>query len=150
MSDKPGFEIYKTHYPVPERFRLGDPVLVREITGMDWPEFVEALERMEAEDSVDQVVLVGLMAVAFWQGNPTMTRDKVRRVIERVWQEDAEVVGMDDNEDDVSVGDVVPPAEGGVMPPSSATGSNGTQDASSDTTNQNDSGVQSLVTGAPV
>ena len=33
-SDQPGFEIAGRLYPVPQGFRLGDPALVREVTGM--------------------------------------------------------------------------------------------------------------------
>ena len=118
MPDRDGVEIYKRFYPWPDSFRLGDPVLVKEITGMRWPDFVQALDDQnqaieEAQEmggpatQPDQVVLAGLIAVAFWQGNPLMSRDKARRALERIPMEDIEVVDGDEGEADVG-----PPAEG--------------------------------------
>jgi hypothetical protein len=119
MPDRDGVEIYKRFYAWPDRFRIGDPVLVKEITGMRWPDFVQALDDQneaiaEAEEmggpspNPDQVVLAGLIAIAFWQGNPQMSRDKARRALERVWMEDVEVVDGDEGEADLG-----PPASGG-------------------------------------
>lgn len=116
-----GVEIYKKFYPWPSRFRLGDPVLVKEVTGMSWPEFVAALDEQdrsieEAKASgeeipeADQVIVAGLIAVAFWQGNPHMTRDKARRSLERIPMEELELVGEEDEDD------AVPPAEAGEKP----------------------------------
>lgn len=95
-SMEDGVEIYNRFYPWPSQFRLGDPVLVREVTGMSWPEFVAALDTFEDEDTPDQVVLAGLIAVAFWQGNPQMTREKARRAIEKTPQDMIEVVEGDE------------------------------------------------------
>lgn len=143
-----GFEIYKRFYPFPDRFRLGDPVLVREVTGMDWPEFVDALEQMETNGDTDQVVLAGLAAVAFWQGNHTMSRDKVRRIMERTPQEDVELVGFDDD-DEVEAGDVSPPAAQDGTLPSPSNGSAGTPAAvCSGETSQNGSGPLLSTTSA--
>jgi len=119
MPDRDGVEIYKRFYPWPNTFRLGDPVLVKEITGMRWPDFCLALDEQnqaidEAEEmggpapQPDQVVLAGLIAVAFWQGNPTMTRDKARRALERIPMEDIEIIEGDEGEADVG-----PPVSGG-------------------------------------
>ena len=111
MAEKAGVEVYSRFYPWPEEFRLGDPVLVREVTGMDWPEFIGAMadqqESMrearetggEAPD-MDQVVLAGVIAVAFWQGNPQMSREKARRAIERCPQDRIEIVDGDGDEED--------------------------------------------------
>jgi hypothetical protein len=95
-----GVEIYKKFYPWPERFRLGDPVLVKEVTGMRWPDFVAALDEMNEDEAPDQVVLAGMIAVAFWQGNPTMTRDRARRAIEKIPQDDVELIDGDEDEED--------------------------------------------------
>lgn len=100
-----GVEIFNRFYPWPTKFRLGDPVLVREVTGMDWPDFVRAMNAQEDEEAPDQVVLAGLIAVAFWQGNPQMTREKARRTVERVPQDKVEIVEGDEGGDDG------PPAE---------------------------------------
>ena len=110
MPDRDGVEIYKRFYPWPESFRLGDPVLVKEVTGMRWPDFAQALDEMDPEEAPDQVVLAGLIAVAFWQGNPLMSRDKVRRTLERIPMEEFEIVEGDEGPVE---GDASPPAEGG-------------------------------------
>jgi hypothetical protein len=141
---KSGFEIYKVFYPMPERFRLSDPVLVREVTGMAWPDFLAASERMEVEEEVDQIVLYGMAAVAFWQGNPLMSREKIRRTLERVWQDDLELIAGDEEEADVG-----PPPEGGVTPPSPPTESNGSPAGSSEPLSLSSSGSHGLPTGSP-
>jgi hypothetical protein len=121
MPDRDGVEIYKRFYPWPDSFRLGDPVLVKEITGMRWPDFVQALDDQnrsmeEAEEmgeeppQPDQVVLAGLIAIAFWQGNALMSRDKARRALERIPMEDIEVVDGDEGEVDLR-----PPVEGSAV-----------------------------------
>jgi hypothetical protein len=166
MPDRDGVEIYKRFYPWPDAFRLGDPVLVKEITGMRWPDFAAALQdQNEAIDEAvemglpspepDQVVLAGLIAVAFWQGNPHMSREKARRALERIPMEDIEVIDGDEGE--VELG---PPALGGVedaaLPPRMT--SNGSehspeesletsrQDSSLDVTSPNGSGLP----GSPI
>lgn len=117
MPDKDGVEIYKRFYPWPDRFRLGDPVLVKEITGMRWPDFVAALNDVDEDEAPDQVVLAGLIAVAFWQGNPQMSRDKARRAVEKIPQDDIEVIESDEADD------VSPPALTGAGNQSSTTSS---------------------------
>lgn len=108
-----GVEIFGRFYPWPSKFRLGDPVLVREVTGMDWPEFVRALDAMDEDDAPDQVVLAGMIAVAFWQGNQQMTREKARRTIEKIPQDKIEIVEGDDER---------PPDEAAGEPPSTTSG----------------------------
>ena len=119
MPDRSGVEIYKRFYPWPDAARLGDPVLVSEITGMKWPDFeiaqaeysqaVEDAREMGGEPpSPDPILFVGMVAIAFWQGNPMMTRDKARRALERISMDDIELIDGDDLEDDVG-----PPAQGG-------------------------------------
>jgi len=118
MADQSGVEVYKRFYPWPNSFRLGDPVLVNQMTGMTWPEFTAALDAQnqaiaEAEEmgdeppQADQVVLAGLIAVAFWQGNPHMSRDKARRALERVPMEEIEMIDeeTDDRPPDLAAGE---------------------------------------------
>ena len=142
MPDRDGVEIYKRFYPWPDSFRLGDPVLVNQITGMRWPDFTQALDEQnqameEAEEMgtempvPDQVVLAGLIAVAFWQGNPTMSRDKARRALERIPMEDIEVIDGDEGEADLG-----PPAQGGeeAAPMTPSNGSEVSQEQFTETT----------------
>jgi hypothetical protein len=168
MPDRSGVEIYKRFYAWPDTFRLGDPVLVKEVTGMKWPDFAAALDEQnqaieEAEEmggpapQPDQVVLAGLIAVAFWQGNPMMSRDKARRALERIPMDDIEVIDGDEGEADVG-----PPAPGGEeaattpSTPSSAfvpspeqSTETSPQDSNSDETNPNGSGLHGLPTTFP-
>ncbi len=105
MPEQDGFELYKRFYPWPDKFRLGDPVLVQQVTGMRWPEFCSALDEIDPDEPADQVVMLGLIAVSFWQGNPQMSREKVRRIIERMPQDELDIIEGDVEDD------VVPPAE---------------------------------------
>lgn len=144
MPDRDGVEINKRFYPWPERFRLGDPVLVKEVTGMRWAEFAQALDELDPEEAPDQVVLAGLIAVAFWQGNQQMSRDKVRRTVERIQMENIEIVEGDEGEADAS-----PPAEGGEKPPTTQRSSDAEPDSSSDVTSPNGSGSPGSPTTSP-
>lgn len=123
MAAQDGVEIYGRFYPWPERFRLGDPVLVREVTGMDWPEFVRALDETDPDEAPDQVVLAGLVAVAFWQGNQQMSREKARRTVERIPQDKLEIIEGDD---------ASPPAQAAGEPPSTSSTTSGDSRAESD------------------
>jgi hypothetical protein len=76
LSDEPGFSIGTEFYPFPSSFRLGDPVLVAEVTGISWNEFAEML------DDGDPRTLAGLVAVAVWQKNPGWRRERVLRYVE--------------------------------------------------------------------
>lgn len=78
--DDPGFEIDGRLYPMPQSFRLGDPVLVTQLTGLTWPQFAEALDDPDRQQ--DPVILLGLIGVAVWQGNHGWTRDRAARYVE--------------------------------------------------------------------
>ena len=167
MADQAGVEIYKRFYPWPDRFRLGDPVLVQQITGMSWPDFTRANEEQsqaieEARESgeeatVDQVVLAGLVAIAFWQGNPHMSREKARRTLERIPMEEIEIVGDDVEEVDSRPPDVETTAGGTPSMTSSASDASPEaaekteilQDSISDETNPNGSGLPSSPNARP-
>lgn len=76
-------------YPVPSAFRLADPVLVKDVTGLEWPEFEarytttrEAVSR--GEKAGDAIIVLGLIAVAVWQMNPSWKRERVARFVEQV------------------------------------------------------------------
>ncbi len=121
MAQQEGFEIYNRFYPSPQRFRMGDPVLVREVTGMEWPQFASGLDAQgeeyrslleqgrEDEFEADQVLLLGLMSVAFWHGNSQMSRFKVVKAVERIPIEEVKFIAGDE---EVDADD--PPAQTGV------------------------------------
>lgn len=116
MADA-GFEIKGRFYPFVESFRLGDPVLVERLTGLEWHEWIERLpdgdDPTADGDLSDPLVMLGMVGVAIWQGNPSWARDKVARYVERLNMEDVEATG-DDQEDEF---DPPPPAPA-TAPPS--------------------------------
>ncbi len=87
MADR--FEIFDKEYPLPQAFRMGDPVLVEEVTGLTWGEFSD---RMDDADG-DPAIMLGMLAVAVWQTNPRWRRDKVARYVEGLKIEDVKFVG---------------------------------------------------------
>ena len=121
-------------------------MLVKEVTGMRWPDFAAALDEMGEDEVPDQVVLLGLIAVAFWQGNPLMSREKVRRTLERTPMEEIEIIEGDEGAVEADAG---PPAEAGEPPPQTPSGSNGQPDSSSDETNPSGSGLPGLPITSP-
>lgn len=122
------FEIEGRRYEVPQSFRLGDPVLVTQLTGLSWQSFVDSLD--DPERGEDPVILLGLIAVAVWQGNPMWTRERCSRYVERL---DIAAVRTEAPE-----ADAIPPATPGTAPaPSSETSpvtQNVTQESPSEST----------------
>lgn len=137
-----GFEIYGQFYPAVEAFTLGDPVLIRELTGMDFVDFSEAYDELivelnqaaDGEANVDPAVLIGLVGVAVWQANPTWRRDKVVKFVEHLPTDALKLVGDEEEGDDQD-----PPAP---APEDSRSGGTQTDSSSSAgaTANQNGSG----------
>lgn len=104
MSDeKAGFKIGGVFYPAPERFRVGDAVLIAEITGMPFPEFAQALD--DDERRGDLVILAGLIGAAIWQSKSTLKRAQVVKIVEQIDFESLDFEGGDDT------GEAKPPAE---------------------------------------
>ena len=99
------FRIGDEEYQVPDTFRILDPVLVHELTGLDFQEFAEL-----AQDSGnrDPRVLVAMVGVAVWQKHTTWKRDRVIRYLQDVNMED---VGFDQAEEDDAGPPDEPPAE---------------------------------------
>lgn len=96
--DEPGFSIGDEFYAFPTAFRLGDPVLVAEVTGLGWNEFAEML------DQGDPRTLAGLVAVSVWQKHPQWRRERVVLFVEGLAMDALVFTG---SEDDV----VVPPLQ---------------------------------------
>lgn len=85
-----GFTIGSEFYPMPAGFRLADPVLVGEVTGLSWDEFATML------DTGDPRSITGMIAVAVWQKHPEWKRDKVARFVENIELDAIEATGGDD------------------------------------------------------
>ena len=114
MSERDGFETRGRFYPWPQQFRLMDPLLVSEVTGMPYNQFLEAwqttianVEDGDTEANVDPVVLNGLVAVGVWQQHPEWRRERVVRFLEQVTTDDLDITSADEGE-----GDAVPPLNG--------------------------------------
>ena len=120
-----GFQINEAFYPIPQAFRMGDPVLVEEVTGLSWGDFSDRLDEPEG----DPVVMLGMLAVAVWQTNPRWRRDRVARWVEAI---DIEAVKFIDGEET----DAGPPPVTEAAPTSngSAEPSSVPPDSNSDTT----------------
>lgn len=99
-TQEAGFEIRGRFYPMPDAFRLCDPVLVSEVTGMNFNDFAEAIDDEDRRE--DPVILVGLVAVAIWQQHRTWPRAKVVKFLQQVNVEELEAhAGEDDDEQEV-------------------------------------------------
>ena len=95
------FEIFGIEYPVPEGFKLGDPVLIEEVTGLKLGEFTD-----RGDDPTDMVVMLGLVAWSVAHANPQWHRTRVARFVEGLRLEDVKFVA-DEVEADAS-----PPVNG--------------------------------------
>lgn len=117
-----GYQIGDHFFPFAARFKLGDPVLVEELTGLTWNEF---LDRLPDEDSADDempdpVAMLGLVGVAVWRANPTWRRDRVIRYVQQQEMENVTAIAPDteDGEDgppattEAGLKDSEPPASG--------------------------------------
>ena len=93
-EEKAGFRIEGREYPFPQTFRLGDPVVVRSLTGMEFKEWAAALD--DEDQREDPVVLIGLIGVAVAQGNPRWSREKVIAFVQRIDLEGFEAFGGED------------------------------------------------------
>jgi hypothetical protein len=94
----PAFKIGEDLFPYPTRFRLGDGVLVKELTGLEWDEFAARFDavREDPKTARDYLVMVGLVGVAVWQANPRWTMPKVIAFVNDVDMEAFDSVGGDD------------------------------------------------------
>lgn len=114
MADGDTFDVLGRVYPMIRlsEFRFSDWALVREITGLSSQEFVVAHDGDDG--GVDKLVVFGYAAVAFWRGNPRMTRSRARDEIED-WAE-TDVAFLPAAGED---GDATPKAEASEGSPSS-------------------------------
>jgi len=111
--DQPGFVIAGTYYPAPVKFQLGDPVLIADLTGMDFTDWAEAMDDEQARRN--PVVLLGFVGVAVWQKHQNWTRKQTVRYMESV--ETFEAVGG--KADDGPDADASPLDEGAEAPATS-------------------------------
>ena len=110
--DQPGFTVGDKFYPFPSSFRLGDALLIKELTGMDFLEFIEACDDPGRER--DPILIAGILGVAVWRANPRWPRDRARLFVQQI-----DITGYE-YEAGADKDDTIPPSEAG-EPISSAT-----------------------------
>ena len=146
MADQTGWEIKGQFFPDPESFRMGDPVLVEQVTGLDWPSFTERLDDPAFEQ--DLVLVSGLVAVAIWQQRPQWRRDRVARYVETLDIGAVKFIGGDapeavEENDESPPEGAAPESDSETPPPSSTT----PPASSSESTSPSSSGADGSDTG---
>lgn len=111
-----GFVINEKLYPFPSSFKVTDPVLVKEVSGLSWDPFIAAAtgdeEWLTENGAPDEaIVMVGLIACAVWHVNPRWPRAAVVRFVQNLDEGDLDVVGAD----------LPPEVSPGEAPPSATT-----------------------------
>ena len=106
MADQPGFQIDGHFFPFVQQYKHGDPILIHEVTGLEWDEFAEAMQR-EAEKfeeaermggagfAANPIVQTALLAVAVQRAQPKWSRRRVADYIRNIDLGSEEVVGPD-------------------------------------------------------
>lgn len=84
---KAQFTIGDEVFEFPTTFRLGDAVLVQELTGVSLEEIQSAPETLQ---------VIAFLGVAVWQAHPQWKRDRVIRFIEQVDTDKLTVEGDSD------------------------------------------------------
>lgn len=130
MADRAGFQIGRRFYPFPTRFRLGDPVLVEELTGCQWDEFIDRLPEDDApdEEQLDPIAQLGLIGVAIWQENPTWRRDRVVRYTQALERDQIELVAPDAPDEEELDEPAAPAAPGDGVDPQTVSGGSNTSE----------------------
>ncbi len=117
MSDKPGVRINGVFYPFVDKFKHGDPILIYEVTGLDWDTFAAMLEQAEENETANPITQTALIAVAVQRQHPGWSRHKVSAFIRNLDLGTEEFEGLTDEEE----ADALPPSPSGSSSNNSAT-----------------------------
>lgn len=109
-DEKPGVRIGGRFYPFVEQFKHGDPILIHEVTGLDWDSFSDMLAKAGDGRSVNPIVQTALIAVAIQREHPTWSRREVSDFLRDIDLGSEEYVGTGGKEDEEAV---LPPSESG-------------------------------------
>ncbi len=107
-EDKPGVRIGGRFYPFVQQFKHGDPILIHEVTGLDWDTFSDMLAKAGDGRGVNPIVQTALISVAVQRVHPTWSRREVSEFIRELDLGSEEYVGTEGKEEDA-----LPPAESG-------------------------------------
>lgn len=112
MADNPQIRVGDELYEIGE-YRLGDPVLIEQVTGMKWAEYAARVDDMVKTQAEDPIAVLGLVAVAMWQAHPDWNVREAAKRATMLAISDLEFVAPDG-------GDRPPvPAEGRSLSPTS-------------------------------
>ncbi len=95
-------------YPFVDGFKHGDPILIHEVTGLDWDEFSEMLAK-SSDGRVNPIVQTALIAVAIQRVHQTWTRREVSEFIRNRDLGEEEYVGGEAAKEE----EMLPPSESG-------------------------------------
>ncbi len=95
MSDRAGVRINGRFYPFVDSFKHGDPILIHEVTGLDWDEFSEMLAKAGDGRGVNPIVQTALIAVAVQREHKTWSRREVSEFIRELDLGSEDYVGVD-------------------------------------------------------
>lgn len=143
MADEAGFVIAGEFYPTPTAFRLGDPVLITELTGLIFEQFAEAIG--DEDRAGDPAVLIGLVGVSIWQKHPRWKRERVVAYVQQLDLSDLTFQGGSEEDE----ADPPAPAEPGGTSPSSDTTSDVSLDTTADASPPTGLGTLGSDTGSP-
>jgi hypothetical protein len=96
---EPAFVIRGTRYPVVNDYRLGDPALVCEITGLEWAAFNDLLLNTDDDTPLDFRVQTAMIAVAVAHVHHTWSRDKILRFVSSIPFDEVELEGVEPETD---------------------------------------------------
>jgi hypothetical protein len=137
MAEKPGVRINGQVYEFVDQFKHGDPILIHEVTGLDWDEFSEMLARAGDGGRPNPIVQTALIAVAVQRVHTTWTRRDVSEFIRELTLGEEEYLGGEGRE----TGDAVPPDGSGE--------SSNSSDEPSGTSPESQSSLSLIASGDP-
>ncbi len=108
-DEKPGVRIGGRFYPFVDQFKHGDPILIYQVTGLDWDTFSDMLAKAGDGRGVNPIVQTALIAVAVQRGHPTWSRGEVSDFIRNLDLGDEEYVGTETGKEE----EMLPPTESG-------------------------------------
>lgn len=134
MTDQAGFKVGPHFFPLVQEYKHGDPILIREVTGLEWNEFAEMLADVAPGSPTNPIVETALLAVSVQHAQPTWSRKRVNDFVRNLNLGAEEIIGTESDK----------PAEGDpdanpeevartTVPPSDTSASSSNSDAESST-----------------
>ncbi len=136
-DDRAGVRINGRFYAFVESFKHGDPILIHEVTGLDWDEFSEMLAKAGDGRGVNPIVQTALIAVAVQREHKTWSRREVSDFIRDLDLGSEDYVGVDAE------------PEEGVLPPTQPAESSSSSDETSSTSQESRSNLSLIDSGSP-